>query len=349
MRNIIDNTNILYEVIYIRLFLILALVFYHAFAIFSGAWSPIAGYPDIQLYSIMDKLSYACLLETFVFISGYILGFQVSKKGEAYILNAKIFLGKKFKRLIVPSIMFSIIYTLIFNTTRNSVPQVIYSILSGAGHMWFLPMLFWCFVFLYLTEKVKPSRICMTILLPLMIFMSILPLPFRLGRACYYFIFFWAGYSIKKHNVQSYFNTNKATFVIILLFILSFIAKTNINELYIQVGGVNSLVVRLFNTAMSTLSRFFCASFGVALLMILSMRMMNLKKYENGTLLIKLSDCCFGVYIFQQFILKLLERTELAYNVSPYAYPWVAFSITIIISLALTVIMRKTSIGSHLL
>lgn len=114
-------------------------------------------------------------------------------------------------------------------------------------------------------------------------------------------------------------------------------------------GGVNSLVARLFNTAMPTLSRFFCASIGIALLMILSMRMANLKRHENGTLLIKLSDCCFGVYIFQQFILLLLERTGLAYNVSPYAYPWITFSITIIISLALTVIMRKTSIGSHLL
>ena len=34
--------------------------------------------------------------------------------------------------------------------------------------------------------------------------------------------------------------------------------------------------------------------------------------------MLNLSDCCFGVYIFQQFILMLLERTELAQNVSPY-------------------------------
>lgn len=80
-----SNNNILYEVIYVRLFLIIALVFYHAFAVFSGAWAPIADYPNIPVYSIIDKLSYACLLETFVFISGYILGYQVSKKGDEYI------------------------------------------------------------------------------------------------------------------------------------------------------------------------------------------------------------------------------------------------------------------------
>lgn len=88
--------NTLYEVIYVRLLLITTLVFYHAFAIFSGAWEPISGYPKIQVYSIMDKLSYACLLETFVFISGYILGYQVSKKGEEYI-KTKGFIIKKDK------------------------------------------------------------------------------------------------------------------------------------------------------------------------------------------------------------------------------------------------------------
>lgn len=89
MKNISRNNNILYEVVPIRLVLIVLLVLYHAFAIFSGTWSPIAGYPEIPLYDIMDKLSYACLLETFVFISGYILGFQVSKKGEGTITSAR--------------------------------------------------------------------------------------------------------------------------------------------------------------------------------------------------------------------------------------------------------------------
>ena len=68
------KSNIIYEVVPIRLFLIVMLVFYHAFAIFSGAWEQLDGYPKIYVYDVMDKLSYACLLETFVFISGLYLG-----------------------------------------------------------------------------------------------------------------------------------------------------------------------------------------------------------------------------------------------------------------------------------
>lgn len=81
------KSNIIYEVVPIRLFLIVMLVFYHAFAIFSGAWEQLDGYPKIYVYDVMDKLSYACLLETFVFISGYILGYQVRWKGTATVLK----------------------------------------------------------------------------------------------------------------------------------------------------------------------------------------------------------------------------------------------------------------------
>ena len=158
MKNKSRNNNILYEVVPIRLVMIVLLVFYHAFAIFSGAWSPIAGYPEIPLYDILDKLSYTCLLETFVFISGYILGFQVSKKGDGYIHNVTPFLTKKLKRLILPSILFSVIYMFLFNGYEKPLPTVVYNLLSGTGHMWFLPMLFWCFVFVFLAEKTRLSR-----------------------------------------------------------------------------------------------------------------------------------------------------------------------------------------------
>ena len=83
------NKTVLFEVIPVRIFLIVMLVFYHAFAIFSGAWAPITNYPLIPAYDIMDKLSCAALLETFVFISGSILGFQLRATGEDKVLTPR--------------------------------------------------------------------------------------------------------------------------------------------------------------------------------------------------------------------------------------------------------------------
>lgn len=65
--------------------------------------------------------------------------------------------------------------------------------------------------------------------------------------------------------------------------------------------------------------------------------------------IIKLSNCCFGVYLFQQFILKLLNNSDMPLWINPYLYPWVAFIITLGLSLILTILIRKTQIGRQLL
>ena len=347
MKNISRNNNILYEVVPIRLVLIVLLVLYHAFAIFSGVWSPIAGYPEIPLYDIMDKLSYACLLETFVFISGYILGFQVSKKGEGYLRNVNPFLTKKLKRLIMPSILFSVIYVLLFNGYEKPLPTVVYNILSGTGHMWFLPMLFWCFVFVFLAEKTGLSVKWMVGASFIMMFASVLPLPFRINTAMYYFAFFYAGYCIKKYEWSIPYAGTWKYILLFACFTSAFVLKINVSELdNLRMGGalLHSLYLLL------TISvRFINAALGVALLMMLSKRFVQCSDTSRWNNILRLSDCCFGVYIFQQFILMLLAQTELSQNISPYMYPWIAFLMTLIISLALTIIIRNTKIGSQLL
>ena len=95
--------------------------------------------------------------------------------------------------------------------------------------------------------------------------------------------------------------------------------------------------------------RFVNAAIGTVLLMMLSKKFVDRSDTSKWNNMLNLSDCCFGVYIFQQFILMLLERTELAQNVSPYIYPWITFLLTLFLSLVFTVVIRKTKIGSQLL
>lgn len=47
--------------------------------------------------------------------------------------------------------------------------------------------------------------------------------------------------------------------------------------------------------------------------------------------------------------LSAYERIELTQNVNPYVYPWITFTITLLLSLILTVITKKNKIGSQLL
>ena len=219
----------LYEVIPIRLFLIVTLVFYHAFCIFSGAWAPIESYPEIPIYSILDKLSYACLLETFVFISGYIFGYQVKKKGVAALSANNIFI-KKFKRLIIPSILFSLLYVLLLGNIKQPITQTLYSLINGVGHMWFLPMLFWCFVGVYVFEKLNLKGNIVLGILFLMIFFSVIPLPFRIGTSFYYLFFFYIGYSLQKLGWKV--PQNKSLFALsVCLFAALFVLKLQIDSI----------------------------------------------------------------------------------------------------------------------
>ena len=47
--------------------------------------------------------------------------------------------------------------------------------------------------------------------------------------------------------------------------------------------------------------------------------------------------------------LSAYERIGLTQNVNPYVYPWITFTITLLLSLILTVITKKNKIGSQLL
>lgn len=107
-----NNKKNLDEVSLIRPILIVLLVLYHAFAPWCGAWSAFNGYEPNEIYWWIGKSAYSFLLPMFVFISGYIWAFQ--REALNKIDTFKQLAIKKFKRLYVPSLLFSIAYIAMF-------------------------------------------------------------------------------------------------------------------------------------------------------------------------------------------------------------------------------------------
>ena len=71
---------------------------------------------------------------------------------------------------------------------------------------------------------------------------------------------------------------------------------------------------------------------------------------NDKPILIRLSGYCYGVYIYQQFMLKILyDHTHLPFAVSAYWLPWIATVITIILSLLLCHYSLKTRLGKFLI
>lgn len=189
----VKEKKILEDVVFMRVVLIVLLVLYHSFAIFNGAREKLADYPDIPAYWWIATSSYAFMLEAFVFISGYVFGHQVKNKGDD-ILSFNYLIVRKAKRLLLPGLFFSMIYYALFYDIHRPMTEIAYSILNGCGHLWFLPMLFWCFVGIYVIEKLRMRGKWLFAVIVLCSICSFLPLPLRMNNALYYFLFFYIGY-----------------------------------------------------------------------------------------------------------------------------------------------------------
>lgn len=140
------------EVTLMRCILAILIVFMHAFTCYNHSWRAPEGFIDIPAYKWLTRISFAFTLEAFVFISGYLFAFQ------RITLDSKTsfvpLVANKLKRLMLPSIIFSAAYFSIFYQYKG-LGSMVYSIINGCGHMWFLPMLFWCFLGSWLLEQIR--------------------------------------------------------------------------------------------------------------------------------------------------------------------------------------------------
>lgn len=348
--------QLLTNITIIRPILIVLLVFYHAFAIYSGGWDPIEGFPDVHIYLWLDKLSYAFMLETFVFVSGYVFGYQVRIKGTSK-LEAKSLLISKLKRLIIPSMFFSLLYIIIFQNITQPVVNTIYDMLNGVGHMWFLPMLFWCFIAIWLIEKMnlRPG-----IVLPILLICSIcsfIQLPLRLNTSMYYMLFFYVGYIIQRKDVNiEKFYYPSYVISLSLLFLVLFTSITYFERmgLFLFFGGGefvnNNMVVAIVKYAEINTPRILYSSVGLAMLMAL------VGFYEKNCTkpvpdwIVTIGGLCMGVYLLQQFILKVLyDYTALPAILGPYWLPWIGFLVTLSFSLTMSYTIRLTKVGRFLI
>ena len=106
MKNILEEINI------IRPLVIILLVLMHAFTMYGGSWPKPERIEDVELYFWIQRFSFACMLEMFVFISGYLFAYQVCELKKKYFFLQLI--KVKFKRLIIPCIVFSLFYSFLF-------------------------------------------------------------------------------------------------------------------------------------------------------------------------------------------------------------------------------------------
>lgn len=343
------HTKQLNDVMIIRPIIIVLLVLMHSFAMYGGSWKLPEGIHSIRAYFWIQKISFSFMLEMFVFISGYLFAFQIFELEKQF--SFKNILISKFKRLIIPSIVFSILYSIFFYNKSHIFFRYIYDIINGLGHMWFLPMLFWCFIFTYLINKIKLKEKIKLFLLLGVAMLSFLPLPFQIGPSLYYLLFF---------NIGSYFWNNKekiikkygnprfliiGLIVFLFLFILLTLFIENISGLFDF-----NIIHKLIKVSLLNISKLIYSILGLFLFYIFINYLIEKKNIKTTLRFVQFNKLCFGIYIFQQFVLLFLYyNTSVPELLGSFWLPWVGFIITMIISIILTKISIKTKVGRFLI
>lgn len=170
--------------------------------------------------------------------------------------------------------------------------------------------------------------------------LAILPLPslpFQLYRLCYYFFFFYLGQVFWQNRSIFFSNlTLRKMLSLWLLFVVMFVGlrilKANVMEM---AEGNIPFVQKVVFSIVSKACQLTYASFGLTA--IFATGLFVTSKHKLSDWYIGLGNLCFGVYIFQEFILKYLYYfSELPRNCPPHVIPWVSFTITIIFSLCLS-------------
>ena len=112
----------------------------------------------------------------------------------------------------------------------------------------------------------------------------------------------------------------------------------------------NSLLVKTVALLCRKCLRILYSAVGVICLYSLVNCLIERKGFKVPLWIINLSPLCFGIYLFQQFILQLLYyRTNLPSVLEPNLLLWAGLVITIIVSYSLTTLVRMTRFGRWLM
>ena len=327
-----------YEIAIIRFLSIVIVVFFHAYGMtYANHFPESIAFEYKYKYELFNQ-SYLIniAMPMFTVISGYLFGGQLLLRKYS---SFKKLVWKKSRRILIPYFVF----TIFFMFTTNSISIVpLYT--GGYWHLWFLPMLFWCFIITYFFQNpiLHNKKIEFSILLFFFILSLIdrfLPAFLGLHNVTKWYYWFYLGYIIK-HYDSYIFHAIRQYQLIYWALIVYFITGV----LFYSEYGRNTIYGMIAST--------------IAIISIWYLvRLIPWKNGKVGTLLISVNSCSFGIYIFHNWIeMNMLSNTiQRIFPIATWAedhiylFPFAFASLAFIISWGITWLLLRCRIGKSLI
>ena len=192
--------------------LMILVVLGHSCLFFGGSWlssfSPV--FVNRQLgYLAMWLNSFH--IYAFVLISGYLFYYLKYEISNLKYHNFRLLIITKSKRLLVPLIVFSVLWVIplsfalgVFNENTDVIRKFLLG--SSPSQLWFLLMLFWVFILAYFLSSLWIKNIFFAILIAVFFYCvgivgcSIVGTYFQFFPACIYLLLFFIGFKIRQEE-----------------------------------------------------------------------------------------------------------------------------------------------------
>ncbi len=327
-----------YDIALLRILCIVVVVFFHGYGMMYANHFP----TDVaelyrQQYELINQyglINWA--MPMFVFISGFLFGRQLKRKPLSLVKVIK----DKFVRLMVPFFVFTIFFML---TTNSLSWEPFYR--WTYWHLWFLPMLFWCFIVTYLIHPlIMNNRAWVAILTLLVLFAislvgKVVPMIIGVHNVHLWICWFAFGtwFCSHEHLITKGFSRNPVAICGISIYVI-------VSYLVPWEYGSNNL--------MGTI-----ATLGGILALWSMANMITWSDSMWTKFVITLSGASFGIYIFHNWVeMFMISRT--AQRLIPLDYwaiehttlfPLLFSLMAFIISWGLTWLLLKTRFGKFLI
>lgn len=228
-----------YDIEFIRLIAMIGIVGGHCFSFYQHLPEPYSGYisESYGVYKALNPLLTYYSLPIFTAIAGYLLGIRGVFDTSSFEYSK--FIIKKIKRLYIPAICFSLIYTFLFHTESFGNPgKILLLFVQGAGHLWFLFMLFGLYCLSYPIMKITrnvPAGLFLAISFLISILSCFLPLETSILTIFLYQSFFFLGVVLGEHKQNVEVQRPSSVFfykalLFVTLYVTAFFALTLIKE-----------------------------------------------------------------------------------------------------------------------
>lgn len=333
------KSNLQLDIVILRLLAIIIVVFFHAYGMTYACHLPEAVATIYRSKYELFNQSYLIniAMPMFVVISGYLFGRQLDrKKYDSFWIMA----WHKFKRLMIPFFVFAILFMV---TTNSLSYEPFYR--WTYWHLWYLPMLFLCFIVSYLFKAIIFSRgrigkiLLLLVLFALSLAGKFMPMILGLHNVSLWLCWFVLGMVVYQYYNEIFEAIHRyhLLWALVVIYILTSI-------MYYTEYGEHSVCGTLASLSGIFIIWYIC-------------KQIPLHKFRVTNLLIPLSASSFGIYIFHNWV-ELYMLSSTAQHIFPltnwaeahiYLFPFVFATIAFIISYIISYAIMKFRIGRALI